>query len=638
MMNQPGPLSAFDRHLHREGTFYRSYEKMGAHLVTRDGVEGTTFAVWAPSAKAVSVIGDFNHWDPHAHPMRFDHDTGTWEIFIPWKLHGAHYRYRILSHHNNFQTEKSDPYGFLYEMRPATASRVWNIEGHPWGDAAWMASRKARHALDAPISIYEVHLGSWMRVPHEGDRWMTYGEIAPRLAEYCGRMGYTHVELLPITEHPLDESWGYQVAGHFAPTSRHGTPGDFMHFVDVLHQAGIGVILDWVPAHFPKDTHALGFFDGTHLYEHADPRKGEHQDWGTFIFNYGRTEVANYLIANALFWLDKYHIDGLRVDAVASMLYLDYSRKNGEWVPNAFGGRENLEAIAFLQRLNSVLYGEYPDILTIAEESTSWPRVSRPTYIGGLGFGYKWDMGWMHDMLHYMAKDPIHRRFHHAKLTFRAMYMASENFMLSLSHDEVVHGKGSLLRKMPGDDWQKRANLRLLLGAMIAQPGKKLLFMGGDFGQWNEWRFARSLDWHLLESPGHAGINLWMRDLNHFYRDTPAMHRRDADPARGFEWIDCNDSDQSIISFIRQDGEGGIVLCAFNFTPVPRPYYRIGAPRGGHWREALNSDAAVYGGSGMGNLGGCEAHPDPFNGRPHSLYVTLPPLGAVFLRSEGPIP
>ncbi len=632
-MTQEGLLSNFDRYLHREGTFYRSYEKMGAHLITRDGVEGTAFTVWAPSAKSVSVIGDFNHWDPNAHPMHFTQETGTWEVFVPWKLHGAHYRYRIQSRFNDFFTEKSDPYGFLYEMRPATASRVWHIDGYPWGDSEWMKTRRSRHTLNAPVSIYEVHLGSWMRVPEENNRWMTYAEIAPKLAEYAKNMGYTHVELLPITEHPLDESWGYQVAGYFAPTSRFGTPGDFMYFVDVLHRAGIGVILDWVPAHFPKDTHALGFFDGTHLYEHADPRKGQHQDWGTFIFNYGRTEVANYLIANALFWLDKYHIDGLRVDAVASMLYLDYSRKHGEWVPNAFGGRENLEAIAFLQRLNTVLYGEYPDIMTMAEESTSWPRVSRPTYIGGLGFGYKWDMGWMHDMLQYMKKDPVHRRYHQDKLTFRGLYMNAENFVLALSHDEVVHGKGSLIAKMPGDEWQKRANLRLLLGSMFAQTGKKLLFMGADIGQYAEWDFKRSLDWHLLEWPGHAGINRWVQDLNAFYRDCPAMHRLDADPARGFEWIDCNDSAQSIISFLRKnEDESDLVLVAFNFTPVPRPYYRIGVPRGGFWKEVLNSDAEIYGGSGMGNLGGLEAYPEEFNGRPHSAYVTLPPLSVVFLR------
>jgi 1,4-alpha-glucan branching enzyme len=632
MTSQEGLLSNFDRYLHREGTFYRSYNKLGAHLIERDGVEGTAFTVWAPAAKSVSVIGDFNGWNPGAHPMFFTPETGTWEVFVPWKLHGAHYRYRIVSGLNDFVTEKSDPYGFCFELRPATASRVWHIDGYAWDDGEWMSSRKARHTTDAPVSVYEVHLGSWMRVPEENDRWLTYRELGPRLAEYARSMGYTHVELLPITEHPLDDSWGYQVSGYFSPTSRFGSPTDFMFFVDTLHQAGIGVILDWVPAHFPKDTHALGYFDGTHLYEHSDPRQGEHQDWGTFIFNYGRVEVANYLIANALFWLDKYHIDGLRVDAVASMLYLDYSRKPGEWIPNAFGGRENLEAIAFLQRLNTVVYGEYPDILTVAEESTSWPRVSRPCYLGGLGFGYKWDMGWMHDMLQYLALDPIYRTYHHDKLTFRGLYVASENFMLALSHDEVVHGKGSLLRKMPGDDWQKRANLRLLFAALFAQPGKKLIFMGGDFGQWNEWDFRRSLDWNLLDSPGHSGISRWVRDLNLVYRGTPALHERDTDPERGFEWVDCCDAAQSVVSLLRNGASHDeMMLVAFNFTPVPRPHYRIGVPRGGFWKEVLNSDAEVYGGSGIGNLGGTEASSEGWNGRSHSVYVTLPPLGAVFL-------
>ncbi len=633
--SSPGPfLTDYDLHLFSEGTHDRLYDKLGAHLVSVDGRAGTRFAVWAPNARAVWVIGDFNGWQPGVHGLAPRGSSGVWEGFVPGVGHGALYKFRIESQHHGFAAEKSDPFAFHAELRPRTASVVWNLDGYTWDDAGWLAQRRNAHRLDAPISIYEVHLGSWMRVPEDGHRWMTYRELAPRLAAYAKEQGFTHVELMPITEHPLDGSWGYQTTGYFAPTSRFGTPQDFMHLVDVLHQHGLGVILDWVPAHFPTDGHGLAYFDGTHLYEHQDPRLGRHEDWGTLIYNYGRTEVANFLISNALFWLDRYHLDGLRVDAVASMLYLDYSRKAGEWVPNAFGGRENLAAIAFLRRLNERVYGLFPDVITYAEESTAWPAVSRPTYVGGLGFGLKWDMGWMHDTLVYVSKDPIHRRYHHDQITFRMLYAFTENFVLPLSHDEVVHGKGSLLDKMPGDLWQKFANLRLLFGDMFAQPGKKLVFMGGEIAQWREWGHDTSLEWHLLEHAPHRGVQRWVRDLNTFYRGCAAMHEADAD-ASGFEWVDCHDGDASTLSFLRRGrSPDDVVLCVFNFTPVPRAGYRVGVPWGGRWDEVLNSDATLYGGSGMGNAGGVQAEPVPHHGRPCSLHITAPPLAMVAFRGR----
>jgi 1,4-alpha-glucan branching enzyme len=622
-------LTDFDVYLWSEGTHYRAYEKLGAHLTEQNGLAGTHFAVWAPDALEVSVVGDFNGWQPGANPMRSVGSSGIWECFIPGVGQGALYKYAITSRVSNYAVEKADPYGFAAEIRPHTASKVWDLSGYRWGDKDWMVRRGQVHAVNAPMTIYEVHLGSWRRVPEEGNRWLTYREAATQLADYLHHMGYTHLELLPLTEHPLDASWGYQTVGYYAPTSRFGTPQDLMYLIDTLHQRGIGVILDWVPAHFPRDEHGLGYFDGTHLYEHADPRRGEHPDWGTFIYNYGRREVSNFLIGNALFWLDKYHIDGLRVDAVASMLYLDYSRKDGEWTPNEFGGRENLQAIAFLRRLNERIYGEYPDIVTYAEESTSWPQVSRPTYLGGLGFGYKWDMGWMHDTLDFMSKDPVHRKYHFNQLTFRMMYAFSENFVLPLSHDEVVHGKQSLLAKMPGDDWQKFANLRLLYGYMYSQPGKKLLFMGSEFGHWNEWNFDTSLDWHLAQCPLHQGLQRWVRDLNTFYRGEPAMHVHDCNPA-GFEWIDCCDAEASVLSLLRKSNSANDTLAIVcNFTPVPRYNYQIGVPEGGFWQEVLSSDAPLYGGNGQGNFGGVASVPVPCHGRDYMLTLTVPPLGLV---------
>jgi 1,4-alpha-glucan branching enzyme len=628
-------LTDFDVYLWAEGTHARSYEKLGAHPAGRDGVRGTRFAVWAPNARRVSVIGELNDWRPDRHHLRPVRSSGIWEGFIPGVGPGTLYKYAITSQYGDYRIEKSDPYAFAAETRPRTASKVWDLSGYDWGDQGWLARRGRVQALSAPLSIYEVHLGSWRRVPEEGNRWLGYRELAPLLADYARDMGFTHVELLPISEHPLDVSWGYQTVGYFAPTSRFGTPQDFMYLIDHLHQRGVGVILDWVPAHFPRDPHGLGYFDGTHLYEHDDPRKGEHTDWGTFIFNYGRHEVASFLISNALFWLEKYHVDGLRVDAVASMLYLDYSRKEGEWVPNYYGGREDLEALAFLRRFNETVYGAYPDIVTIAEESTAWPMVSRPTYLGGLGFGLKWDMGWMHDTLAYLSQDPVHRKYHHNQLTFRGLYAFTENYVLPLSHDEVVHGKGSLLARMPGDDWQKFANLRLLFGYQWAQPGKKLLFMGGELGQWREWNHETSLDWHLLEGDLHRGVQRWVRDLNTVYRAEPALHELDCDPA-GYEWVDANDSEQSVLSFLRKGREPGeevLVLC--NFTPVPRSNYRVGVSRGGRWEEVLNSDAPLYGGSGQGNLGGVTAAPVPWHGRDYTLHVTLPPLGMVAFKRRG---
>jgi 1,4-alpha-glucan branching enzyme len=577
------------------------------------------------------VIGSFNGWDPQSHQLKPRGNSGIWEGFIPGVEKGALYKFRIASSQHGYRAEKADPVGLFAERAPRTASIVWDLD-NTWKDSAFLQKRAAMNSLHAPISIYEVHLGSWMRVPEEDNRSLTYREIAPRLADYVKKLGFTHVELLPIMEHPFYGSWGYQTTGYFAPTSRYGTPQDFMYFVDYLHQQGIAVILDWVPSHFPSDGHGLAYFDGTHLFEHADSRQGFHPDWKTFIFNYGRSEVRSFLMSSAMFWLDKYHIDGLRVDAVASMLYLDYSRKQGEWIPNQFGGRENLEAIEFLRRFNLEAYKEHPDTQTFAEESTAYPMVSRPTYLGGLGFGMKWDMGWMHDTLEYFQNDPIHRKYHQNSLTFRLLYSFQENFVLPLSHDEVVHGKGSLINKMPGDDWQKFANLRLLYAYMFAQPGKKLLFMGCEFGQYQEWSHDRSLDWNLVEGPMHRGLMNFVERLNRVYRSETPLHWFDNDP-KGFEWVDCNDTNASVISLLRKgkDGENP-VLVVCNFTPVPRVGYKVGVPSGGYWKEILNSDGVEYGGSGTGNMGGAEALPEKTHGRPYSLRLTLPPLGALFLR------
>ncbi len=627
-------LTDHDQYLFNEGTHYRLYEKLGTHPMTVGGQVGTYFAVWAPDAERVSVVGDFNRWDPSSHSLRPRGGSGIWEGFIPGLSKGALYKYHIASKFQGYRANKADPLAIFNQGPPDMASVVWDLD-YTWGDQEWMAMRRERNGFDAPIAIYEVHLGSWMRAPEEGGRPLSYRELAAKLVEHVQKMGFTHVEFLPIMEHPFYGSWGYQTTGYFAPTSRYGSPQDFMGLIDSLHQHGIGVILDWVPSHFPSDEHGLGYFDGTHLYEHADPRKGFHPDWNSFIFNYGRNEVRGFLMSSAHFWLDRYHLDGLRVDAVASMLYLDYSRKAGEWIPNQFGGRENLEAISFLRRLNEDVYRDYPDVQTVAEESTAWPMVSRPSYVGGLGFGMKWDMGWMHDTLLYMSKDPIHRKYHHNHLTFRSLYAFSENFVLPLSHDEVVHLKGSLLNKMAGDYWQKFANLRLLYGYMYGQPGKKLLFMGGEFGQWREWSHDESLDWHLLQYPSHTGLQRWVEDLNRTYRDEPALHQLDFDPS-GFEWIDCNDSEQCVISFVRRGrSPDDVVLIACNFTPIPRFNYRLGVPNGGFWKEILNSDANEYGGSGHGNMGGVGAAPIPVHGRQHSLTLTLPPLGAVFFKSVG---
>src|SRR6266536_2261920 len=627
-----GPGDA-DQHLWNEGTNHRAYRTMGAHPGAIDGVEGTSFAVWAPNAERVSVIGDFNGWDKERHALRPLGGSGIWQGFLPGVKQGAVYKYHLLSRVRGYAVDKADPFGFMHETAPGTQSIVWDL-GYAWGDEAWMRSRRERNGLQSPMSVYEVHLGSWRRIPEAGNRSLTYREIAPLLADYAASMGFTHVELLPIAEHPFYGSWGYQSTGYFAPTSRYGTPQDFMFLVDTLHQRGVGVILDWVPSHFPTDEHGLAYFDGTHLFEHADRRQGHHPDWDSFIFNYGRNEVRSFLLSSAMLWLDAYHVDGLRVDAVASMLYLDYSRKAGEWIPNEYGGRENLEAIAFLRRFNEVVYAEHPDVQTVAEESTSWPMVSRPIYVGGLGFGMKWDMGWMHDTLAYMQNDPIFRKFHHNEITFRTMYAFSENFVLPLSHDEVVHGKRSLLDRMPGQDRERFANLRLLYGYMWAQPGKKLLFMGGEIAQGQEWGHDRSLDWHLLGREEHAGVKTWVEDLNRLLRAEPALHARDFDPG-GFEWVDCTDADSSVLSLLRKGRAGDPeILVVLNFTPVARASYRVGVPRGGFWKEILNSDAPRYGGSGWGNLGGQEAAPVGAHGRLHSLALTLPPLSAVFLKHD----
>ena len=630
---QPSLLGDQDLHLFNEGTHYRMYDKLGAHVMDSSEGPGTYFAVWAPSAREVSVIGSFNRWDPHATPLRPKESSGIWEGFVPGVDEGQLYKFHIRSQHHGHVADKADPFGFCHEKPPRTASVVRKLD-YQWHDDDWMKHRGSKDSLSAPISIYEVHLGSWMRVPEEHNRPLTYRELAPRLADYVNRMYFTHVELLPVMEHPFYGSWGYQTTGYFAPTSRYGSPQDFMYLVDYLHQHGIGVILDWVPSHFPSDAHGLAYFDGTHLFEHADSRQGFHPDWKTHIFNYGRNEVRSFLISSAMFWLNKYHIDGLRVDAVASMLYLDYSRSHGEWIPNKFGGRENLEAIQFLRQFNQEVYKEHPDVQTYAEESTAWPMVSRPIYIGGLGFGLKWDMGWMHDTLSYFAHDPIHRKYHHNQLTFRMLYGFTENFVLPLSHDEVVHGKGSLINKMPGDDWQRFANLRLLFGYMYAQPGKKLLFMGGEFGQFHEWAHDSSLDWHLLGNVFNRGTQSWVEQLNRTYRSEPGLHELEHE-AIGFEWVDCNDSSTGTISLLRKGrSPKDTVLAVFNFTPVPRPGYQIGVPSGGYWRELLNSDAKEYGGSGMGNMGGARTEERSMHGRPFCLTLTLPPLAALFFKPE----
>ncbi len=626
-------LTEDDLYYFNEGTHLRLYEKLGAHPVTVDSLKGTYFAVWAPDARQVYVTGDFNGWNRTGHPLKQRGSSGIWEGFVSGISQGAIYKYHIKSRYRGHVVDKADPLASYSEISPKTASIVWDIS-YRWADREWMENRQARNSLNAPLSIYEVHPGSWKRVPGEGNRSLSYREMAPLLADHVLKLGFTHVEFLPVMEHPFFGSWGYQTTGYFAPSSRYGTPQDFMYMVDYLHQQGIGVILDWVPSHFPADEHALGFFDGTHLYEHDDPRKGFHPDWKSYIFNYGRPEVQSFLISSALFWLDKYHADGLRVDAVASMLYLDYSRKKGEWIPNKYGGRENLEAIDFMRKLNKVVYEKYPDVQTIAEESTAWPMVSRPTYLGGLGFSLKWDMGWMHDTLLYMSRDPIHRKYHHNDLTFRMLYAFNENFVLPLSHDEVVYGKGSLLGKMPGDDWQKFANYRLLLGYMYTQPGKKLLFMGAELAQWKEWNHDTSLDWDFLQYQRHADIFNWLKALNKLYRSEPALYELDCEP-EGFEWIDASDALQSVISFIRKGKTtDDIILTVCNFTPTTYPVYQIGVPRGGVWRELLNSDAVGYGGSGQGNPASLRARKKPQHGRPYSIEIILPPLAIVCFKSR----
>ncbi|MBI4486845.1 MAG: 1,4-alpha-glucan branching protein GlgB [Acidobacteria bacterium] len=625
-------LTDFDLHLFGEGTHNRAFDKLGAHRITVGSTTGVHFAVWAPNADRVSIVGDFNGWDGRVHAMRQLVPSGVWEIFIPDLPDGEKYKFEIRTDAGTL-LKKSDPFGVAFEVPPQTAAIVRDISRYGWGDEAWMAARPRRGDwLAEPMAIYEVHLGSWARVPEEGNRFLTYRELAHRLVPYVKESGFTHIELLPVMEHPFSGSWGYQVLGFFAPTSRFGPPEDFKLFVEACHQAGLGVILDWVPGHFPKDEHGLARFDGTALYEHADPRQGEHQDWGTLIFNYGRNEVRNFLLSNALFWLEEYHIDGLRVDAVASMLYLDYSREAGQWVPNRFGGRENLEAITFLQQLNALTHGQHPGSITAAEESTSWPGVSRPVHLGGLGFSFKWNMGWMHDILEYARKDPIYRRWAHNLVTFSALYMHSENFILPFSHDEVVYGKGALLDKMPGDAWQKYATLRALYGYMYGHPGKKLLFMGGEFGQWREWNHDRSLDWHLLDDPAHAGIRAYVQALNWHYHAEAALHEVDFDPA-GFRWIDCNDNEHSVVSMVRYArNPHDFVVMVFNFTPVPRSEYRIGVPEPGFYSELLNSDSAVFGGGNIGNGGGVATSPVAAHGFDHSLNLTVPPLGCLLLK------
>jgi 1,4-alpha-glucan branching enzyme len=624
-------LRDFDLHLFSEGTHYRAWEQLGSHRRRIGGVEGVQFAVWAPNAQRVSVIGDFNRWDGRMHAMRRLVPSGVWEIFIPDLPDGTCYKYEVRTAQGEL-VNKSDPYAQRFEVPPNTASIIWSSEVYRWRDEAWIQARTSAGGWhDRPMAIYEVHLESWRRASDD-HRYLSYRELAETLVPYVRDMGYTHIELMPVMEHPFSGSWGYQVIGFFAPTSRFGTPDDFRYFVDCCHQQGLGVILDWVPGHFPKDQHGLARFDGTALYEHSDPRKGEHLDWGTLIFNYGRNEVRTFLLSNALYWLDEFHIDGLRVDAVASMLYLDYSRPHGEWIPNQFGGRENLEAVSFLQQLNTVTHGRAPGTITVAEESTSWPAVSRPTYVGGLGFTFKWNMGWMHDMLEYIRQDPVHRRWHHNEITFSMLYAFTENFVLPFSHDEVVHGKRSMLDKMPGDLWQKHANLRALYGYMYGHPGKKLMFMGCEIGQWREWNYNTSIDWHLLEYPEHQGLQQWVRDLNRVYREEASLFEVDFEGA-GFAWIDCQDNENSVVSFLRRAHDpGNCTVILVNFTPVPRVAYRIGVPEAGYYRELLNSDAAIYGGGNMGNGGGVHTEPLASHGFEQSISVTVPPLGFLLLK------
>jgi 1,4-alpha-glucan branching enzyme len=625
-------LGELDIHLVMEGRHEQLYERLGAHVREIDGVTGTAFAVWAPNARSVSVVGDFNSWDGRLHPMRSLGSSGIWELFVPGVDSGQKYKYEIRAQDGRLRI-KADPVAFATEMPPANASVVYRSR-HEWADEEWLQARAQKDWLREPVSIYEVHLGSWRRNPLEDNRALSYLELADELAAYVTDLGFTHVELMPVMEHPFSGSWGYQVTGYFAPTSRFGSPDDYRCFVDRLHRNGVGVILDWVPAHFPRDDWALAQFDGTSLYEHSDPRIGAHPDWGTLIFNLSRNEVRNFLLSNALYWLREQHGDALRVDAVASMLYLDYSRKAGEWLPNMFGGRENLEAVDFIKLMNETVYGREGGIFTAAEESTAWPGVSRPTYLGGLGFGFKWNMGWMHDTLLYFQKDPVYRRFHHHTLTFSLMYAFSENFVLPLSHDEVVHGKRSLLDKMPGDRWQKFANLRSLYAYMWAHPGKKLLFMGGELGEWEEWNYDGSLHWNLLEYAEHQGVQSLIRDLNRVYRSEPAMYEVDFDP-RGFRWLEANDAANNVLAFARLDEQGERpVVCVLNLSPVPRYEYRVGMPKCCRWRELLNTDSAFYGGTGVGNMGGVEAEPVPWHDQPFSAQLTLPPLGAVWLVPE----
>jgi 1,4-alpha-glucan branching enzyme len=625
-------LTDFDLHLLSEGTHHRVFEKLGAHRITVGTTTGVHFAVWAPNAERVSLIGDFNGWDGRVNPMRLLVPSGVWEIFIPSLPDGEHYKFEIRAK-NGELLRKSDPFAVAFEVPPQSAAIVRDISSYVWRDDAWMRARREQGGwLTRPMAVYEVHLGSWARIPEEGNRFLTYAELAHRLVPYVKELGFTHIELLPVMEHPFSGSWGYQVLGFFAPTSRYGPPEDFKLFVDACHLAGLGVILDWVPGHFPRDEHGLARFDGTALFEHADPRQGEHQDWGTLIFNYGRNEVRNFLLSNALFWLDEYHVDGLRVDAVASMLYLDYSRREGEWIPNQYGGRENLDAIAFVQELNRLTHGQHPGSITAAEESTSWGGVSRPVHLGGLGFTYKWNMGWMHDMLQYASENPVHRRWHHNEITFSMLYAFSENFILPFSHDEVVHGKRSLLDRIPGDVWQKHATLRTLYGYMYGHPGKKLLFMGDEFGQWHEWNHDRSLDWHLLEEPLHASLKRFVQDMNWHYSAEPALYECDF-THEGFSWIDCNDNENSVISMIRYAHDRlNFIVMIFNFTPVPRLDYRIGVPQAGRYTEIVNSDSELYGGSNMGNLGGIDTDPTPSHGFAQSLRLTVPPLGCLYLK------
>ena len=622
-------LGELDLHLIAEGNHFEKYKLLGAHIRELDGVQGVGFAVWAPAAKRVSVIGNFNHWDGREHQMRTRGSSGIWELFIPSLCEGEVYKFEIRAS-NGDVFEKVDPYAQQMEVRPKTACIVHNRKEYRWNDSGWMSNRPEHQALDRPMSIYEVHLGSWRKA--EGD-YLGYRELAHQLAEYCLWMGYTHIELMPVTEHPFDGSWGYQTMGYFAPTSRFGAADDFRYFVDYCHQHGMGVFLDWVPAHFPKDAQGLGRFDGTPLFEHEDPRLGEHKDWGTYIFNFGRNEVRNFLIASALFWLDEFHIDGLRVDAVASMLYLDYSREAGEWMPNKYGGRENLEAVEFLKQFNHLVHERHPGAVTMAEESTSWPMVSHPTHLGGLGFTMKWNMGWMNDSLKYFENEPVHRSHHQDQLTFSIMYAHTENFVLPFSHDEVVHGKGSMPGKMPGDDWQRFANLRVLYAYMYTHPGKKLQFMGTEFGQWPEWNHDESLSWDQSNFMPHRGLQLMMRDMNHLYREIPALYEVDFEP-HGFEWIDCNDTAHSIISYIRRDKHGGFVVVVLNLTPVPREHYRLGVPQAGFYREVMNTDSEVYGGGNIGNAGGVKSGDFACMNQPNSLQLTLPPLSCVILRRE----